>query len=151
MVLEWVNSGCPFVHKQYDSGNMQALQKKYTAKGVVWYSIASSCKGAEGYFEGPADAAAFRKDRKASMTAILLDPDGAAGHAYGAKTTPHMFVIAKDGTVAYEGAIDDKPSTDTADVAGAHNYVSAALDELMAGKPVSVTQTRSYGCSVKYR
>jgi peroxiredoxin len=151
VVLEWVNAGCPFVHKQYDSRNMQKLQRKYTAKGVVWLTIASSCEGSEGYFASPADAAAFKKSRHAAMTAVLLDPDGTVGHAYGAKTTPDMVVLAKDGTVAYEGAIDDKPSTDPADVPIAHNYVAAALDEIMAGKAVSVPQTRSYGCSVKYK
>lgn len=151
VVLEWVNSGCPFVRKQYDSKNMQGLQKKYTAKGVEWLTIASSCKGSEGYFSSPSDAAAFKKARHAAMNALLLDPDGTVGRAYGAKTTPDMVVLSKDGTVAYEGAIDDKPSTDLADVPTAHNYVAAALDELMAGKAVSVPQTRSYGCSVKYK
>jgi peroxiredoxin len=151
VVLEWVNEGCPFVHKQYDSDNMQHLQKEYTAKGVAWLTISSSAKGEEGYFATPQDAAAFIAERHAAMTALLLDHKGIVGRKYGAKTTPDMVVLAKDGTVAYEGAIDDKPSTDVADIPGAHNYVAAALDELMAGQPVSVPQTRSYGCSIKYQ
>jgi peroxiredoxin len=150
VVLEWTNADCPFVHKHYDSGNMQKLQKEYTSKGVVWLTISSSAKGKEGYFAGAKEAAKFIKDRNAAMTALLLDPKGVVGKKYGAKTTPHMFILAKDGTLAYAGAIDDKPSTDAADIAGAHNYVAAALDELLAGKPVSVPETRSYGCSVKY-
>jgi peroxiredoxin len=150
VVLEWTNPGCPFVKKHYGSGNMQKLQKAYTAKGVAWLTISSSAKGKEGYLAAPADAAAFIDKNHAFMTALLLDPQGKVGRAYGAKTTPAMVVLAKDGTIAYEGAIDDKPSTDQADIAGAHNYVAAALDELLAGKPVSVPQTRSYGCSIKY-
>ena len=151
VVLEWVNEGCPFVHKQYDSDNMQKLQKEYTAKGVAWLTISSSCRGREGYFATPKDAAAFIAERHAAMTALLLDHKGTVGREYGAKTTPDMVVLAKDGRVAYEGAIDDKPSTDVADIPGAHNYVAAALDELMAGRQVSVPQTRSYGCSIKYQ
>lgn len=151
VVLEWVNEGCPFVHKQYDSDNMQKLQKKYTAKGVEWLTISSSCEGQEGYFAAPKNAAAFIKERHAAMTALLLDHKGIVGREYGAKTTPDMVVLAKNGTVAYEGAIDDKPSTDVADIPGAHNYVAAALDELEAGKAVSVPLTRSYGCSIKYQ
>jgi peroxiredoxin len=150
VVLEWTNPVCPFVRKHYDSGNMQKLQAGYTAKGVIWLAIDSSAKGKEGYLATPKDAAAFITGHHAAMTALLLDPKGKVGRAYGAKTTPGMVVLAKDGTLAYEGAIDDKPSTDQADIAGAHNYVAAALDELLAGKPVSVPQTRSYGCSVKY-
>jgi peroxiredoxin len=150
VVLEWTNPGCPFVKKHYGSGNMQKLQKDYTAKGVIWLTISSSAKGKEGYLAAPADAAAFIEKNHAAMTALLLDPQGKVGRAYGAKTTPAMVVLAKDGTIAYEGAMDDKPSTDQADIAGAHNYVAAALDELMADKPVSVPQTRSYGCSIKY-
>jgi peroxiredoxin len=150
VVLEWVNKSCPFVRKQYDSGAMQALQKKYTAEGVEWLAISSSAPGKEGYFAGPAEAAAFKKQRQAAMSAVLLDPDGTVGHLYGAKTTPDMVVIAKDGTLAYEGAIDDKPSTDVADVPG-RNYVAQALDALMAGKSVPVAQTRSYGCGIKYQ
>ncbi|HTB21884.1 MAG TPA: thioredoxin family protein [bacterium] len=150
VVLEWVNSGCPFVHKQYDSDNMQRLQRKYTDEGVVWLTISSSCQGKEGYFAEPKDARAFIKERNAAMTALLLDHKGVVGREYGAKTTPDMVVLTKKGTVAYEGAIDDKPSTDLADIPGAHNYVAAALDALMDGRPVAVTQTRSYGCSIKY-
>lgn len=150
VVLEWVNQGCPFVRKHYGSGNMQALQKKYTDKKVVWLSISSSSKGNEGYWDGPKDAAAFKDAQKASMTDILLDHDGTAGHAYGAKTTPHMFVIDPKGILVYQGAIDDKPSTKQEDIAGAKNWVAQALDEVLAKKAVSVAETRSYGCSVKY-
>lgn len=150
VVLEWTNEGCPFVHKHYDSGNMQKLQKEYTARGVVWLTISSSCEGSQGYFATPKDAAAFIRERHAHMTALLLDHQGVVGREYGAKTTPDMVVIAKDGSVAYEGAIDDRPSTDLSDIPGAHNYVATALDEILAGKPVSVPQTRSYGCSIKY-
>jgi len=151
VVLEWVNPDCPFVHKHYDSGNMQGLQKKYTAKGVEWLTIDSSAEGSEGYLGGPKDAKAFIKERHAAMSDLLLDHAGAVGMAYGAKTTPTMFVIRRDGRVAYEGAIDDKASTDVADVPTAKNYVAVALDEIEAGKPVTVTQTRSYGCSIKYK
>ena len=151
IVLEWLNEGCPFVRHCYDKGNMQALQKKSTDKKVIWLSVVSSAEGHEGYFASAADAAKFKADKKASMTDILLDPDGKVGHAYGAKTTPHMFVIDAKGLLAYQGAIDDKPSTNAADAATAKNWVAQALDELAAKKPVSVAETRSYGCSVKYK
>lgn len=149
VVLEWHNKGCPFVHKHYDSGNMQALQKEFTAKDVVWLTINSSAEGKQGY-ETAADALeTFKKDGAAS-THLLLDADGKVGRLYGAKSTPHMFVIDKDGKLAYAGAIDDKPSTDAEDVKTAHNYVRAALESLMAGKPVETAATKSYGCGVKY-
>jgi peroxiredoxin len=150
VVLEWVNEGCPFVGKHYGSGNLQALQGKYTEKGVVWLSVCSSAKGRQGYWRDGAEALAFKKKQKAAMTHLLLDPDGALGHAYGAKTTPHLFVVDKAGRLAYQGAIDDTPSTRQKDVKTARNWVAQALDELLAGKPVSVPETRSYGCSVKY-
>ena len=149
VVLEWFNNECPFVKKHYGSGNMQRLQAAYTAKGVVWLTIASSAPGKQGYMT-PEQAQAVIRDRQASQTALLLDPDGAAGHLYGAKTTPHLFVIGPDGTLLYAGAIDDKPSYDQADISGATNYVARALDEAMAGRSVSTSQTKSYGCSVKY-
>lgn len=150
VVLEWFNEGCPFVVKHYESGNMQGLQKKYTDLGVVWLSIASSAKGKQGYLADADEAAKSKKEHKAHMSALLLDPKGEVGKAYGAKTTPNMVVIGKDGKVAYLGAIDDKPSTDPEDIPGARNHVAAALDELLAGKPVSLKKTKSYGCSVKY-
>lgn len=150
VVLEWTNPGCPFVHKHYDSGNMQGLQRKYTAKGVEWLTIDSSAPGNQGCLEDPAAARDFIKERRASMSALLLDLKGRVGREYGAKNTPTMFVITPSGRIAYEGAIDDKPSADTADVPVAHNYVAAALDELGEGKAVSVTHTRAYGCGIKY-
>jgi peroxiredoxin len=150
VVLEWFNYDCPFTRKHYDSGNMQALQKKYTGKGIAWLSINSSAPGKQGNY--PADKMKqLAAARGAAPTAVLLDPDGAVGTSYGAKTTPHMFVIDRAGVLVYDGAIDDRPSTDQADVQGARNYVTLALDELLAGKPVSTASTTPYGCSVKYK
>ena len=149
VVLEWVNFECPFVRKHYGSGNMQKLQKEYTAKEVVWLTICSSAKGKQGYMTATGARDAL-KERGASPTRFLLDPNGTAGKAYGAKTTPHMFVVDPKGTLLYAGAIDDKPSTNQADVPVAKNYVVAALDAAMAGKPVETASTQSYGCSVKY-
>lgn len=149
VVLEWVNFDCPFVKKHYVSGNMQKLQKAATAKGVVWLSVNSSAAGKQGSF--PAETVlSMMKERNAAPTAYLLDAEGAAGRAYGAKTTPHMFVIDPKGTLLYAGGIDDKPTTDVADVPGAKNYVQAALDEGLAGKPIATTSSTPYGCSVKY-
>ena len=150
VVLEWLNQGCPFVRKHYDSGNMQALQKEQAAKGVVWLSVVSSAPGREGYFKDAAEAMAFAKESGGAAQAILLDPQGKVGRAYGAKATPHMVVIDKQGKLAYMGAIDDRPSTNKDDVQGAKNYVRQALDELAAGKAVSEPETKAYGCSVKY-
>ena len=149
MVLEWFNNDCPFVRKHYGSGNMQELQATYTEKGVIWLTIVSSAPGKQGHVS-PEQANAIIKERGASQTAMLLDPDGRLGQLYGAKTTPHMFVIGPDGTLLYAGAIDDRPSTEQGDIPGATNYVRQALDEAMAGRSVSVPVTRSYGCSVKY-
>jgi len=150
IVLEWTNDGCPFVGKHYDSGNMQALQQKYTAAGVVWLTLASSAPGEQGYVT-PAEAKADLAHWRATPTDFLLDPDGTVGRLYDARATPNMVVIDRTGRVAYMGAIDDTPSTRLADVKTAHNYVVAALDALAAGQPVAVTSTRAYGCSVKYR
>jgi peroxiredoxin len=149
VVLEWVNPDCPFVQKHYGSGNMQKLQKTYAAKGIAWLTIDSSAPGKQGHLD-PSAAEAFIKEKAASPTALLLDPQGKVGRAYGAKTTPHMFVIDASGRLIYNGAIDDKPSTDPADVATATNYVRAALDEALSGKPVTTATTQPYGCSVKY-
>lgn len=149
VVLEWVNYDCPFVRKHYGSGNMQKLQKESRGKGAVWLSINSSAPGKQGHFEGEALAARIAKE-KGAMDAYLLDPDGKAGRLYKAKTTPHMFVINPEGVVTYAGAIDDKPSTDLEDIAGASNYVRAALDAGLAGKPVETSSTAPYGCGVKY-
>jgi peroxiredoxin len=151
VVLEWLNHGCPFVKKHYESGNMQKLQKEVTAQNdVVWLSVASSSEGQEGYMTGKETLAAATASH-AAPTAILLDPAGTVGRAYEAKVTPHMFIIGKDGKVAYNGAIDDKPSTKATDVPTATNYILAALTEIKAGKPVSKPLTKPYGCSVKYK
>jgi len=149
VVLEWTNRGCPYTQKHYNSGNMQRLQKEWTSKGVVWLTVISSAPGKQGYMTA-ADENAYVKQVNASPTAVLLDSSGALGHLYDAKTSPHMFIISPEGTLIYDGAIDDRPTTDTADVNGAKNYVSLALSEAMAGKPVSVATSRPYGCSVKY-
>jgi peroxiredoxin len=149
VVLEWTNAECPFVQKHYNSGNMQRLQKTYTGKGVTWLSINSSAPGKEGWVDA-AGANALTTRRGATPTAFLLDPAGTVGRLYGAKATPHMFVIDPSGKIVYQGAIDDKPSTDLADVKTATNYVSGALDEAMAGKAVTKTSSQPYGCSVKY-
>ena len=150
VVLEWVNFECPFVGKHYGSGNMQKLQKAYTGKGVVWLSVNSSADGKQGYF-APDKINALMKEKGAAPSAYLIDTDGAVGRAYGAKTTPHMYVIDAKGSVIYAGGIDDTPSTDQADIATAKNFVRAALDEALAGKPVTTASSTPYGCSVKYR
>jgi peroxiredoxin len=150
IVLEWNNFECPFVHKFYSVGAMQSLQANAVKEGVVWISINSSALGKEGYLKDAPTAKAAALANKSNASYYLLDHDGTIGHLYGAKTTPHMFVIDKNGTLAYEGAIDDKPTADTADIATATNYVTQALKALAAGTPVKTTKTRSYGCFVKY-
>jgi peroxiredoxin len=149
VVLEWFNEGCPFVKKHYTSGNMQKLQQEYTGKDVVWLSINSSAPGNQGHVT-PETAPKTIADWKMNATKILLDHDGKVGRMYGAKTTPHMFVIDKAGKLIYQGAIDSKPTANAADVADAENYVKVALDNTMAGKPVENASTKPYGCSVKY-
>jgi peroxiredoxin len=149
VVLEWTNPDCPFVKKHYDTGNMQALQKTYTNKGVIWLSICSSAEGKQGFFS-PEKWKDILKDQKSAATALLLDPDGKVGRLYVAKTTPHMYVIGADGILLYAGAIDDKPSTKKEDVADAKNFITLALDAALAGKPIETTATAPYGCSVKY-
>ncbi len=149
VVLEWTNPDCPFVKKHYGAKNMQALQAKYVAQGVVWLSVCSSASGKQGHY--PADEwNRILAEQGSAATALLLDPDGQVGRAYGAKTTPHLFVVDAAGTLVYDGAIDDNPSTDSADIPGARAYVSEALDAVLAGAPVPVAQTKPYGCSVKY-
>jgi len=150
VVLEWFNEGCPFVKKHYTSGNMQKLQKEYAGKDVVWLSINSSAQGEQGHVT-PETAPKTIADWKMDSTKILLDHDGRVGKMYDAKTTPHMFVINKEGKVVYQGAIDSKASSNTADIDGAENYVRVALDNSMAGKPVTNASTKPYGCSVKYK
>lgn len=149
VVLEWLNHECPFVKKHYSGGDMQKLQKDYTGKGVVWLSIISSAPGKQGHRTGP-QADADTKDKNAAPTAVLLDPAGEVGQTYGAKTTPEMFVIDKEGKVIYAGAIDSIKSTNSADIAKAENHVRQALDAALAGKPVPTPKTQPYGCSVKY-
>lgn len=149
VVLEWNNNGCPYVRKHYDSGNMQSLQKSATQDGVVWLTVISSAPGMQGYVAG-ADAKAWKAREKAASTDLLLDPKGTVGRAYEAKTTPHMYVIDKTGKLVYMGGIDDKPSSDPASLNGAKNYVTAALADVKAGRPVAQAATRPYGCSVKY-
>ena len=149
VVLEWHNNGCPFVGKQYNSGNMQRLQKQWTGQGVAWFTILSSASGQQGYVTAMEENDYLAK-MQAAPTAALLDPAGVIGHLYGAKTSPQMVVINAQGVVIYDGAIDDKPTTDLNDVPGATNYVSLALAQAMAGKPVETPATRPYGCSVKY-
>lgn len=149
VVLEWTNKDCPYTRKQYDSGNMQRLQREWTAKGVVWLTILSSAPEKQGYMTAAEENAWITKVH-AAPTAAILDPSGTIGQAYAAKTTPHMFVIDPAGKLIYDGAIDDHPTTDVADVPVSKNYVSAALREAMAGEPVTMAYTRPYGCSVKY-
>jgi peroxiredoxin len=149
VVLEWFNPGCPFVQKHYQSDNMQALQREFTGKGVQWLTIDSSAPGAQGYLT-PDGAKKQISEWKMNSTAFLLDPNGKVGHEYHATNTPHMFIIDPEGKLIYEGAIDSKASTDPDDIKSATNYVKAALDDAMAGKPVATAQTKAYGCSVKY-
>lgn len=150
VVLEWLNHGCPFVRKHYDSGNMQAIQKKYAEKGVVWLSVISSAKGKQGYVT-PKEALAQAKQYKSNASHILIDEDGTVGRAFEAKVTPHMYVINAKGTLVYQGAIDSVSSADPKDIKTAKNYVSEALDATLAGKSVSEASTKAYGCGVKYQ
>lgn len=149
VVLEWFNPDCPFVKKHYNSGNMPSLQKQYTAKGVVWLSIDSSSEGQQGNYPSRA-LNEFMKNKGGTPTAVFVDAGGKIGHLYDAQTTPSMFIIDPKGMLIYQGAIDDTPSADIADLKTAKNYVSAALDAAMNGKPIAVSTTKSYGCSVKY-
>jgi len=149
VVLEWHNHGCPYTKKHYESGNMQSLQKEWTAKGVVWFTVISSAPGTQGYVTD-AEENTYLAEMHADPTAVLMDPEGKLGHLYGAKTTPEMYVIDPNGKLIYEGAIDDRPTPDPGDIKGADNYLTDALTEAMAGKPVLKSYTRSYGCSVKY-
>jgi peroxiredoxin len=149
VVLEWHNQGCPYTKKHYVSGNMQSLQKEWTAKGVAWFTVISSAPGEQGYVTDPQENA-YLAQMHADPTAVLMDANGKLGHLYGAKTTPEMYVIDPNGRLIYEGAIDDRPTPDTSDIKGADNYLSDALTESMAGKPVLKSYTRPYGCSVKY-
>src|SRR5712692_765697 len=149
VVLEWFNPECPFVKKHYGSGNMQKLQQEYTSKGVVWLTIDSNAPGTEGNLTSE-QAAQKMADWKTHQTALLLDPEGKAGRAYGAKNTPNMVVINPEGKLIYEGAIDSKATPNPADIPSSTNYVKVALDESLAGKPVTTANTRPYGCGINY-
>jgi peroxiredoxin len=149
VVLEWHNNGCPYTRKHYESGNMQQLQKEWTSKGVVWLTVISSAPGQQGFVTAQQEND-YISTMKASPTAALLDPQGDVGRLYSAKTTPHMFIVNPAGQLIYDGAIDSKATTEESDIPTAKNYVSQALEESTAGRPVSTPTSRPYGCSVKY-
>ena len=149
VVLEWINFGCPFVKKHYSSGNMQSLQEKYTGKDVVWLSVNSSAKGKQGYLESEDLVKKIEKE-EGQATHVLVDTAGTVGKAYEAKVTPHMMIIAKDGTLAYSGAIDSNPSADPADIETADKLFADALDAVLAGEAVEDAKNKPYGCGVKY-
>ena len=149
VVLEWVNPGCPYVVKHYGSGNMQATQKDATAKGVVWLAVNSTAPE-HGDYKAPAAMAQWMQGQKAAASATLMDSNGTVGKAYGARTTPHLYIVDPKGTLVYAGGIDNKPSSNPADIATATNHVKVALGEALAGKPISQATTRPYGCSIKY-
>lgn len=149
VILEWTNDQCPYVVKHYGSGNMQQLQKEAVAADYVWLSVISSAPGKQGHVDA-AEADELTRSRDAAPTAVLLDPDGTIGRAYGARTTPHLFIIDEQGLLVYMGGIDDKPTSNPADIAGAENYLRLAMADRAAGRPVQQAVTRPYGCSVKY-
>jgi peroxiredoxin len=150
VVLEWFNPECPFVKKHYGTNNMQNLQKEFTDKGVIWLTIDSNAPGTQGNLTAE-EAAKIATSWKTHQTALLLDPEGKAGRAYGAKNTPNMVIINPDGKIIYHGAIDSKATPNPADIPTSTNYVKAALDQSLAGKSVATPQTKPYGCSVKYK
>ena len=150
VVLEWTNEGCPYVKKHYSTNNMQNTQAMAEADGAVWLSVISSAPGKQGYKTG-IEANAWKAEQGAEVTAIVLDPEGSMGKTFAAKTTPHMYIIDESQTLVYQGAIDDNRSANPATVAGATNYVVAAMDDLKAGNAVAVSDTAPYGCSVKYK
>jgi peroxiredoxin len=149
VVLEWVNPGCPYVQKHYNSGNMPATQKAAIAKGVTWLSVSSTAKDA-GDYRRPLELAGWIQGKGGAPSATLIDESGKIGRAYGARTTPHMYLIDPQGKLLYAGAIDSKPTSNPADIASATNYVNQAISEALAGKPVSTPTSRAYGCSIKY-
>lgn len=150
VVLEWTNPGCPFVRKHYNSGNMPATQKEAMDKGVVWLAINSTEKGSSDYLEGP-KLVSWLKEQKSTPSATLMDEEGTAGKAYGARTTPHMYIVNPQGRLVYAGGIDSIPSARADDIPKATNYVKQGLNETLAGKPVSAATTQPYGCSIKYK
>lgn len=149
VILEWINHGCPFVQKHYAKGNMQALQKEMTDKGIVWLSICSSAEGKQGHMSND-EWNATVKEINANPSAVLVDADGKVGKLYDARTTPHMYVIDPEGKLIYQGAIDDKRSTDPDDIPNSENYVRSAIEQATAGTEIAKPQTPPYGCSVKY-
>lgn len=149
VVLEWTNPGCPYVRKHYDSGNMPATQADALAKGAVWLSIDSTSRASGDYME-PQQVAAWQQARKGRTTALLADEAGSVGKAYGARTTPHMYIVDPAGRLVYAGGIDSIPSSNPDDIPRAVNYVRQALGEALAAKPISAAVTRAYGCSIKY-
>jgi peroxiredoxin len=149
VVLEWLNHDCPYVKKHYNGNAMQALQRSAAERGVVWLSVVSSAPGKQGHFPNE-KANALTREKKAAPHAVLVDSAGTVGRAYDARTTPHMYLINPEGTLLYIGGIDDKPTARAADLQGARPHLAIALEEAMAGKPVSVPTTRPYGCTVKY-
>lgn len=150
VVLEWVNPECPFVMKHYDkSGNIPKIQQAATADGIVWLQINSGHPGAQGDYE-PAQVVAWQKRNHTAATAYFRDQDGKVGRLYDARTTPHLYVVDAGGTLVYAGGIDSIRSTKVEDIARASNYVTAALADLKAGRPVRTTTSQPYGCSVKY-
>jgi alkyl hydroperoxide reductase subunit AhpC len=149
VVLEWTNADCPYTRKHYTSGNMQGIQALAQKNGVVWLTVISSAPGKQGYVNGPA-ADALTQSRGAVPTAVVLDSSGTVGRLYGAKTTPHMFVIDKNGALQYMGGIDSIATADVSDIAQAEPYLKEAMLEVVQGKPVAHAVTRPYGCSIKY-
>jgi peroxiredoxin len=150
VVLEWNNPGCPFVRKHYNTANMQTLQKEAASKGVVWLAVNSTEKTHTDYMT-PQVLAKWMVEQKATPTATLMDESGEVGKAYGARTTPHMYVVNPQGVLVYAGGIDSVPSANVEDIKTATNYVRQTMNEVVAGKPVSMPTTRPYGCSVKYK
>lgn len=150
VVLEWFNPGCPFVRKHYGSGNIPGLQREFTARNVVWIAINSTAQAAGDHLP-PMLLAAWQKSQSSAPTATLIDADGAIGHAYGARTTPHLFIADPQGTLVYAGGIDSIASARPADIGKATNYVRQGLTEALAGRPISEAVTRPYGCAVKYQ
>ncbi len=149
VVLEWNNPDCPFVKKHYDTGNMQQLQKEFTDKGVSWLAINSSAEGKQGHYSAE-EYNKIQSEKGANVTAYLLDPDGTAAQMYGAKTTPHMFIVNPEGNLIYNGAIDNDPRAEDPKASSVENYVKNSLNQAMAGQPVEKPSTQPYGCSVKY-
>ena len=150
VVLEWFNHGCPFVRKHYESGKMQSLQKEFTNKGVVWIAV-NSTSDAHGDYQSAEDTKKKAAEEATAASIIVLDPEGTIGKLYGAKTTPHIFIIDPGGTLIYQGAADSVKSTDVADIPNATNYIQAGLTEAMSGKELTTAETKAYGCSVKYK